>query len=44
MGSNIFFASLQSIFIKKNDSAAQGVEILIGINELDNWVLKKMSL
>ena len=30
-------------FINKNDKGAQGVEIIVGLNQLDSWVLKQIN-
>ena len=30
--------------INKNDKGAQGLEIIIGLNQLDKWVLEKINL
>ena len=30
-------------FIEKNNISAQGTEIIIGVSELDNWILKQMN-
>ncbi len=31
-------------FVNKNDEAAQGVEIIVGLKQLNNWVLNQISL